>query len=108
MVSGLAAGVPMQSSATDDTVEQLNDLKRALPTELTRIGLQIAKLEKEHEQLEACKTDLTENLFEGFEDGQGSADGVGGLAAWRRLNEFKADMQGEKRALDVEILRVET
>jgi len=39
-------------------------------------------------QLEECKLDLAENLFQGFDDGMVGND----LATWRRLNEFKSDI----------------
>ena len=30
------------------------------------------------------------------------------MAAWRRLNEFKSDIQNEKKNIDLEVLRVES
>ena len=77
------------------------------------------KLEKELEQLEQCKIDVTESLFTGLENKDGTVNGlsigegldaganVRNLAAWRRLNEFKTDIQGEKKEIEMEAMRVE-
>ena len=100
IVTNLASGVPAEGSRDDpSTDENVNDLKRALPTEIARVATTIAKLEKEKAQLEECKMDIEKNLFEGFDDGIGegltmgsSGAEVRNLAAWRRLNEFKLDI----------------
>ena len=84
-----------------------------MPTEIARVATKIAKLEKELTQLEECKLDVTENLFQGFDEGMGQGLEAGGgadlrnLAAWRRLNEFKSDIQGEKKKIEIEAMRVE-
>ena len=70
----------------------------------------------ELQQLEECRLDLTENLFSGLEPTDGIGDGlrqddkanVRNLHVWRRLNEFKSDIKGEKKNIEKEVLRVES
>ena len=45
-------------------------------------------------------------MGQGLEAG-GGAD-LRNLAAWRRLNEFKSDIQGEKKKIEIEAMRVES
>lgn len=113
----MSAGIPLGSKANEDFNEmQLNDLKRALPSEIARVTTLICKLEKELQQLEECRLDLTENLFSGLEPTDGIGDGlrqddkanVRNLHVWRRLNEFKSDIKGEKKNIEREVLRVES
>ena len=94
---------------------QLNDLKRALPTEIARVTAKITKLETELQQLEECRLDVAENLFMGLEPDNGMGEGlqtdkanVRDLNIWRRLNEFKSDIQPEKQNIEKEALRVES
>ena len=53
-------------------------------------------------------------MFQGFDEGMGQGLEAGGgadlrnLAAWRRLNEFKSDIQGEKKKIEIEAMRVES
>ena len=130
IVSGLASGIPTSGPSAAAAVErsrvgggaesgsyeqQIEELKHALPTEIARVATKIAKLEKELTQLEECKLDVTENLFQGFDEGmvgqgleaEGGAD-LRNLAAWRRLNEFKSDIQDEKKKIEIEAMRVES
>ena len=105
----------MGGGAESSYEQQIEELKHALPTEIARVATKIAKLEKELTQLEECKLDVTENLFQGFDEGmvgqgleaEGGAD-LRNLAAWRRLNEFKSDIQGEKKKIEIEAMRVES
>lgn len=61
---------------------------------------------------------MTENLFQGIDnDSAGAIGGMGeglegkgadlrNLAVWRRLNEFKTDIDGERKKIEMEVLRV--
>ena len=40
-------------------------------------------------------------------EGLDAGANVRNLAAWRRLNEFKTDIQGEKKEIEMEAMRVE-
>ena len=52
LVTDLASGLPAEGSRENPTSdENINDLKRALPTEIARVAITIGKLEKELEQL---------------------------------------------------------
>lgn len=98
-------------------------MKRALPGEIARVATKIAQLEKELEKLEECKVDIAENLFAGFDEGSAvAADIAAGddeedgerrrvdmrnLASWRRLNEFRSDIENERKSIEMEALRVE-
>ena len=39
-----------------------------MPVELSKVTHKIANLEREVEQLEQCKKDVSENLFDGLDD----------------------------------------
>lgn len=118
MVVDLTAGIPASSGneSKESTSQHLNDLRRALPTEIARVATKITQLEKELTQLEECKLDLTENLFQGLDnDDAGMGEGLEGkgtdlrnLAVWRRLNEFKTDIDGERKKIEMEALRVQS
>ena len=79
MVAGLntagSLGAGAEPGQSND--EQIKELKIVLPSEIVRLTNQIEKLAKELEQLEECKKDISENLFEGFEDGGGVGAGAG-------------------------------
>lgn len=114
MVQDMAANIPIGHVAEDSTEAQLNELKRVLPSEIARVATKIGKLEKELQQLEECKLDVTENLFHGLDGDDGIGEGlepkanVRNLAVWRRLNEFKSDISREKQSIENEALRVES
>ena len=40
-------------------------------------------------------------------DGLEAGADLRSLAAWRRLNEFKSDIQGEKKSIEMEVMRVD-
>ena len=70
ILSGFASGLPV-GEANQIHNDQINDLQKALPSEIARVSTQITKLERELEQLQECKRDISDNLFEGFDDGMG-------------------------------------
>jgi len=47
IVQDISAGIPIGHVAEDSSEEQLNELKRCLPSEIARVSTTIAKLEKE-------------------------------------------------------------
>ena len=61
---------------------------------------------------------MTENLSQGIDnDSAGAIGGMGeglegkgadlrNIAVWRRLNEFKTDIDGERKKIEMEVLRV--
>lgn len=116
IVQDLSAGIPLGTRENEEASEQhLNDLKRAIPTEIARITTRISKLGKELQQLEECRLDIAENLFQGLEPDDITGDlskdqkaNVRNLHAWRRLNEFRSDIKGEKKSIENEALRVES
>ena len=63
MVRDLSAGIPIGGTSSDDVEEQVNELKRAMPSEIARVTNKIVSLEKELAQLQDCKHDITESLF---------------------------------------------
>ena len=92
-----------------------------IPVELSKVTHKITALEKEIKQLEQCKLDIKENLYEGLNDdvsmsieASGKLDGtkksdvnLRGLSAWRRMNEMRTDLDNETRVLEVEIIRIQ-
>ena len=93
---------------------------------MKKIADKIHKLQKELAQLEQCKRDITETLFEGLDEEESSSrKHTGGdqtatfepskvlqtntaLGAWTRMLEFKPDIEAEKKAIEMEILRVQS
>ena len=93
---------------------------------MKKIADKIHKLQKELAQLEQCKRDITETLFEGLDEEESSSrKHTGGdqtatfepskvlqtntaLGAWTRMLEFKTDIEAEKKAIEMEILRVQS
>ena len=108
MLSDLTMGLPTNQPGESND-QQIDDLKRALPSEIARVATKIVSLEKELAQLLECKNDISENLFQGFNDGVDGEPGADlrNLAAWRRLNEFRSDIENERKSIEMEAMRVE-
>jgi hypothetical protein len=67
-VTDILTGVPADQISPSNNEKNILELKRIIPVELSKVTHKIAKLDKEVKQLEQCKTDISENIFEGLND----------------------------------------
>ena len=125
LVTDILTGVDADQISPSNKEKNILELKRIIPVELSKVTHKIISLEKEVEQLEQCKKDISENLFEGLNDDvsvsygtSGKADGtqkgaelpqvdLKSLSAWRRMNEMKTDLDSQTRVIEVEIIRMQ-